>query len=220
MKIWRVIPLAILINAAQLSFGQLSFESDTVEIPAGLLDEKIEAKFAFKNNGSESVTISKLVASCGCTTPTLSKRTYAPGESGEIKAVFTFGSRIGKQEKRILVHTNNKKQAVIPLVMRTSIPNWVEMSTRLLKWRKDQPNRPLKFTVKVADKERIQVAPVEAGLPDFDLNIAQIRPGEYVFEVTPKSLEERATAFLRFNAIATDGQATRERQFGVHCLIR
>ncbi|MEX0322327.1 MAG: DUF1573 domain-containing protein [Puniceicoccaceae bacterium] len=220
MKKWITALLTLAATGTQICLAELAFESESVEVPASLMDEKIEAVFKFQNAGSKTVKISKVVASCGCTSPILNKKTYAPGEFGEIKAVFTFGSRIGKQEKRILVYTDDKKQEVIPLVLKTSIPNWVEMSTRLLKWRKDEPGKPLRFTVKVADNERIQIAPVEAGLPQFDFKIAHHRPGEYVFEVTPKSVSQRATAFLRFNAIASDGGTTRERQFGVHCLIR
>jgi hypothetical protein len=200
--------------------AQLAFESEIVEVPAGLMDEKVEASFKFRNAGSSTVTISRVVASCGCTSPILNKKTYAPGEAGEIRAVFTFGSRIGKQEKRVMVYTDNKKQAIVPLVLKTSIPNWVEMSTRLLKWRKDEPAAPLQFTVKVSNEAQIQIVPVDAELPEFTYQIAHTRPGEYVFKVVPKSVEKRATSFLRFTAVASDGKSKRERQFGVHCLIR
>ncbi len=220
MRKWISICIIFLLTGCTLCTAQLVFESETVEVPAGLLDEKVEAVFKFLNAGSSTVSISKVVASCGCTAPILKKKIYAPGESGEIRAVFTFGSRIGNQEKRIMVYTDNKKQAVVSLALKTSIPNWVEMSTRLLKWRKDEPATPLQFSVKVADEEKIQILPTGAELPDFDSQMAHPRPGEYVFKVVPKSVENRATAFLRFTAVASEGESKRERQFGVHCLIR
>lgn len=48
---------------------------------------RAEAIFRFKNCGSSPVRITRVEPSCGCLSPTLEKRTYAPGEVCE----FTLG---------------------------------------------------------------------------------------------------------------------------------
>jgi hypothetical protein len=39
----------------------------------------------------------------------LDRKTCAPGESGEIKTVFTFGERNGEQFKQLMVAANDAK---------------------------------------------------------------------------------------------------------------
>ena len=54
-------------------------------------DKEVVAEFNFKNVGTTPVTIRDLTTSCECTAAELAKRTYAPGEAGTVKAVFTPG---------------------------------------------------------------------------------------------------------------------------------
>src|SRR5437763_8122569 len=63
----------------------------------------VVAKYRFTNAGKAPVTIDAVRTSCGCTTATLVKKEYLPGESGEIEARFEVGNRVGHQEKTILV---------------------------------------------------------------------------------------------------------------------
>jgi Protein of unknown function (DUF1573) len=69
-------------------------------------DKKVSWKFAFTNGASAPVTIVDVHSSCGCTTTTLAKKTYAPGEAGEIEAMFDPVSRQGKERKAITVKTD------------------------------------------------------------------------------------------------------------------
>ena len=51
------------------------------------------------NEGQTAVTNESLKPSCGCTTAELEKKTYAPGEKGEVRARFDIGQRVGVQSK-------------------------------------------------------------------------------------------------------------------------
>ena len=98
----------------------LEWESQRVSFVASITDDKAEVSFAFTNTGEHPGTITSIRTSCGCTTATLDKKTYAPGpgnighpgtpdapgESGEITVIFAFGDRVGKQHKRITVRTS------------------------------------------------------------------------------------------------------------------
>jgi Protein of unknown function (DUF1573) len=62
----------------------LQFEApslDAGEVKAGPV---IVRRFAFVNAGAAPLTVTDLRASCGCATPTMAKRTYQPGERGEL----------------------------------------------------------------------------------------------------------------------------------------
>lgn len=68
----------------------------------------ITHSFKFRNSGSGSLKIEKITSSCGCTGATSgSKDTYAKGESGEITVTFKTQGREGKQDKTVLVFTND-----------------------------------------------------------------------------------------------------------------
>src|SRR5436309_15173132 len=65
--------------------------AEPLELPRPVLDagevragQPLVRRFPFRNAGNEPLTITDLDASCGCLTPTLAKRTYAPGEGGEL----------------------------------------------------------------------------------------------------------------------------------------
>ena len=69
-------------------------------------DKKVSWKFGFKNGAEAPVTILDVHSSCGCTTTNLAKKTFAPGEAGEIEAMFDPVSRQGKERKAITVKTD------------------------------------------------------------------------------------------------------------------
>lgn len=59
--------------------------------------------FKFTNKTDKRVTIQSANGSCGCTVPALQKKTYEPGESGEMTVTFNPQSRRGPQPKQITV---------------------------------------------------------------------------------------------------------------------
>ena len=65
--------------ADPLELARPTFDAGEVRAGAPLV-----RRFPFRNAGPEPLTITDLQASCGCLTPTLARRTYAPGESGEL----------------------------------------------------------------------------------------------------------------------------------------
>jgi hypothetical protein len=97
MKRLPLVPgLALLLGTSFLR-AELTWETRRIELTPTPFDTAAEAKFGFINNGTEPATIESAKSSCGCTIPTLMKKTYAPGERGEILAHFNIGDRRGTQ---------------------------------------------------------------------------------------------------------------------------
>lgn len=82
---------------------------------------KNTCKFEFTNAGGEILKIKKIHAPCGCTVPTLTKKEYAPGESGSIKVTFSSSRRQGKTVKYIYVHSNDKKNPKAKLAVKGTV---------------------------------------------------------------------------------------------------
>ena len=112
------------------AFGQLSWENPKQTFDAKSLDRAIVAKYRFTNVGTQPVKIQDIKVSCGCTTAVLSKTEFAPGESGEIEAKFTFGGRTGKQQKAIAVTTSDSPQQPTILRLVVNIEETVKIHPR------------------------------------------------------------------------------------------
>jgi LEA14-like dessication related protein len=71
-------------------------------------DEPVVHIFKVKNDGNAPLIITKVAASCGCTTPEWTKEPIAPGKTGEIKVSFDTRNRPGLFTKTIAVYSNGK----------------------------------------------------------------------------------------------------------------
>jgi len=111
----------------------LVWKNKRVELTATAGQERAEAVFPFRNSGTHAVTITAIESSCGCTTARLTKSTFAPGEAGEIRALFEFEDRVGPQQKVLTVHTDDAKVAT-QLVLRVDIPETILIEPRVLQW--------------------------------------------------------------------------------------
>ena len=87
---------------------KMTFE--TTEIDFGKIDSgKVKTLvFKFKNTGDETLIITKINSSCGCTVPEVEKMEYQPGESGVIPVKFDSKGLNGKVTKTVTISTNAK----------------------------------------------------------------------------------------------------------------
>ena len=90
--------------AETLQFEASTHNFGTIQEAAG----PVVHEFKFINNGRDSLLITGVHASCGCTTPDWTKKPVAPGDSGFVKASYDTYNRPGFFNKSITVHTNKK----------------------------------------------------------------------------------------------------------------
>ena len=198
----------------------LEFETTEIVKNPELMDQKAEAVFRFTNTSEETVGVMDPQSPCGCTVPNLGKNGYEPGESGEIRAIFTFGSRVGIQTKRITLRTTEPTVETYTLTMTTHIPEWVKIEPRVLRWTIDESVSTQEIRVTIPEGRDVDVEMPEQEPRYFDSELNEDGDGVYVLKITPKSLAEKATEFLRLTAKISDGSTTQSRSFGVHCLVR
>ena len=87
--------------ATTVDWGQTNH--DFGQIPQG---ETVRHTFRFKNTGDEPLRLTRVKASCGCTTPSYSSEPIAPGEEGFIEVAFNSRGRSGPQRKTVVVTGN------------------------------------------------------------------------------------------------------------------
>ena len=68
-------------NKAVISADETSFDFGTIKEANG----NVSHTFKIKNTGEAPLVLTRVIASCGCTTPEWTKEPIAPGKTGDIK---------------------------------------------------------------------------------------------------------------------------------------
>jgi hypothetical protein len=82
-----------------------SSSRDYGKIPEGT---KLNVAFRFRNTGTTPLVIGHVQPSCGCTLAEQPDAPIAPGQEGQIKAVFNSEGRMGINHKTLFVTANTK----------------------------------------------------------------------------------------------------------------
>lgn len=80
-------------------------------------DGEVSYDFIVKNTGKAPLVITRVTASCGCTTPEWTKVPVEPGKSGVIKVTYNPKGRPGPFRKSISVYSNGYTGALQMFVM-------------------------------------------------------------------------------------------------------
>jgi hypothetical protein len=184
------------------AFGQLAWGTTEQTFNSKPQDKEVVAKYKFTNTGTKPIKIQNVRTSCGCTTAALSKTDYAPGESGEIEAKFTFSGRTGKQEKAILVATSAEPEQPTILKLHVYIEETVKIEPEVVVWRVGEQPDPKAIHIAIADDASAKIVSVTSDNPALKVKLTEVKPGkEYEAQITPDSVTQPASATL---VITTD----------------
>jgi hypothetical protein len=139
--------------------------------------EHIVHEFKFKNEGTGTLVIQQPTASCGCTVPFLTKREYAPGESGVIQVTYNPHGRRGDQTQRITINTNDQSNPQIVLTIKAFVRTTIAFEPQ-----------SINFGDVMVGHTAKQVVRVQGPAPDFEVSYASTNKGRYV---TVRVLETR-----------------------------
>jgi hypothetical protein len=167
------------VQQAQEGFQALQFESTTFTYGKVKEGETVDVKFGFKNVSAENVVIESVRASCGCTTPKLDKKEYAPGESGVIEAAFNTTGRKGPQSKTVTVRTSDPKQPAYVLTLAGEIVSEVYLNTRVVNFGDVQEGTGKKVEVEFIDVSSSGVQIQSAYASIRGLNVVVQKPVPY-----------------------------------------
>jgi len=93
----------------KIEFDKMIHDFGTVQ-----QNDPTQTVFSFTNVSDEPVKLSRVKASCGCTTPSYTKEAIAPGQTGEINVRYN-SARIGAFNKSVTVYYDS---AATPVVLR------------------------------------------------------------------------------------------------------
>ncbi len=95
----------------------------TTGIDFGTISDISEVKdtIAFRNDGQGTLVIDRVLGSCGCTVPALTKTQYAPGEAGVINVSYNPHGRHGQQNQTVTIHSNDPNNPQVRVTVRANV---------------------------------------------------------------------------------------------------
>jgi hypothetical protein len=198
------LPVSLAIFAGT-AMGALTWSSTKIEATVKGGQESFETVFAFKNTGDKPVKITSIQPSCGCTTAALTKTsaTYAPGETGELKAEIDLRERSGLQEKTIAVTTDDAPDSPVTLTLRVNIPPILEISPRMLVWPHGSKAEPKEVTITAGSDIEVTLRDVVYS-QQFTVEQITDSPGRrYRLRITPRSTDShfRDEILVQYEAV-------------------
>lgn len=190
--------------APQFGFGQsaLVWEHRQVEVRPALGEKQAKAEFNFTNACPHPVTIDSVKSSCGCTTATLDKKTYLPGEKGHIDAVFSVGNHHGVVTKGIQVTVHGESDPTV-LFLTAHVPETIKIDPPLLVWNAGEKPETKRIALSVSLERPMRILKVSSSNPVIGAVLETVKEGrEYSLAVHPKSTDKAAFAILRVEVAA------------------
>ncbi len=89
-------------------FPIMKFDTRLIDFGTHNEGDILDTVYKFTNTGEAPLVITKVKASCGCTTPYWPKEPIMPGKSEKIKVRFNTNHKAGKQHKTVTIHANTK----------------------------------------------------------------------------------------------------------------
>ena len=86
--------------------SKITFTEKTFDFGDIIQGEKVEHIFEFENTGNESLILSDVRTTCGCTAPEWPREPITPGSKASLKVVFNSAGKMGVQNKVITVMSN------------------------------------------------------------------------------------------------------------------
>jgi len=157
-----------------LSFRQIAWDF-------GAVDEASvnKCKFIFENTGRGNLTITSIKPECGCTTVSMPKAVYQPGETGVIDATVDMRGRSGVVSTAIMVLSNDPQRPVTRLNLSATVTRLIELSKPVLDFGTLDHGKTVRETISVRGRNKtFQIESVlsnsryiQATIPDAGHNL-------------------------------------------------
>ena len=189
--------LLLFLGSVTPIFAQLKWDQPQQKLSVKPGEKAVTAKYRFTNNSTSPVTIVDVRPSCGCTTATLAKKTYAPRESGEIDSKLNFAGHTGHQEKWIYVTTNSAGTKPTLLTLAVDIPPDITIEPQFVMWRIGDPLTPKIIRVVVPDGFPTKIVAAQTDNPAIQVQLQEVRAGkQWEVKVTPAETKELVKAIV------------------------
>jgi hypothetical protein len=214
----RVFYLLSLLCFVPLAKAELKWEKTVQEFQRVPDDKAVEARYGFRNTGAVPVTIKALRSSCGCTTAKLDRKTYGPGEVGEVVLRFTFGDRRGSYLKGVTVTTDDKSAEPVVLKLFVDIREPLTIAPAFVFWRTGDAATSKTIQLSAANNQEVRIKGVTSSNPRLTATLQTVQAGsQYAVAITPSSTAQKESAEI---AVQTDFPADAPHTYLIHARVK
>lgn len=165
--------LLLVVGARLMTGAEVVWAKPEQAFQASSEEEHQVVTFSFTNRGAKPVRVVKVEADCSCTEARPQRGAVAPGETGEVVLEFSFGERIGRQEREIKVTFDDLPAVVHRLTFVVTIAEIVTVEPRRVIW---APGTD-------AVEQRVKLTLLKPGITR--LGTPQVNPGVLSAELIP-----------------------------------
>jgi hypothetical protein len=187
--------IALLLACSNLARAGLQWDTTAVSLETKPGDEFADAKFPFKNTGTEPVWITALDTSCSCLTTSQAIGEYKPGEGGVVTVRYRVSRRMGTLVESVTAHTSDRVAPTVALRLTIFVPLTYQILPGMITWNTGAPADP--HDAYFYDLRGKGMKPVFVYSPSTDFTatlVAQPELHRYAIRVVPASTEnENAT---------------------------
>jgi hypothetical protein len=215
MRLLLLIPFLFL---APLAHADLKWDKLVQEFKRVPDDKEIEAHYVFHNTGTTPVTIKSMHSSCGCTTAKLEKKTYAPGEQGDVVLHFSFGDRKGNYLKAVTVTTDDKNMEPVILKLYVEIHDPLTVAPALVFWRTGEAPAAKTVQLTAEAAQHVKIKSVTSSNPNFTATLQTGQAGlNYTIAITPSSTAQKESADI---TVQTDFPADAPHTYTIFARVK
>jgi len=151
---------------------KIQFEETDYDFGVAGREQEIKHNFHFKNISKADLKITKIEAPCGCEARVLEKEIFKPSEEGIIEVALKTGKYIGRQQKEVIVSSNDPDTPEVKLQVSGLVERWVAIKPEALNFgqvrKGEYPKRSLKLLQ--LEKEPLIVEKVYSEKDYFDID--------------------------------------------------
>lgn len=177
-------------NEAGISSNELKYDFGTIAEENGPASHT----FTIKNTGKAPLIITRVTASCGCTTPEWTKSPIEKGQTGEVKVTYDPARRPGPFVKTISVYSNGKKGAYMlaikgsvtpkkpkPVILYPYAIGGLKMDTKKILYSSIRPEEALGKKIAIMNNSDKTLSVYLKKYPDYltiETTPSSLKPGE------------------------------------------
>jgi hypothetical protein len=205
MKHLRLLCTLGLVSLAVARVDALEWPQPTMEAQTAPFQKTLSLVFVFKNAGALPVHLLDLQTSCSCITARTDKKTYAPGESGQLTAQFTAEDPPGIYERHISVLTDESAPPQ-RLTVRIEIPELVTLTPRSVAWKLGESLTEKSIELRTNGDLRLCCTGATPSNATFSARLETVVPDQvYRLVVLPQGTAAVANAAIRISGHDHDG---------------
>ncbi|HEY2344008.1 MAG TPA: DUF1573 domain-containing protein [Chthoniobacteraceae bacterium] len=179
--------------------------------------KEVEAHFTFRNTGSTTVTITDVQKSCGCTVTKLAKKSYAPGEQGDLVTTYAFHGETGEMRKLFTVFSDDHPKQPVTLDLRVSVHEPFDVKPMLVYWRVGDPAEAKTVQLSAVGFP-VRATSVSSSNPRISASLQTVKAGDqYLVSIKPADTAQKESGEVN---VVTDFPPEAPKSYVIHVRVK